>query len=215
MRNVMLKNTILVVLGTIILAFATGIFVLPMTIVCGGISGIAIILDALIHLEIFTVDVVMFFLTWGLFLLGLIVLGKAFAIKTLLSAMIYPPLLSLFLRLSDLSLFAGVFNLQGYADRVSAQILAAVMGGVFVGLGCALTFIGGGSTGGVDIIAFCVCRACSRLNPATVIFFIDLFTIALGMIVIGNLLLSAFGILSALVSALVIHAVFMLKKIIA
>jgi uncharacterized membrane-anchored protein YitT (DUF2179 family) len=214
MRITVLKNTMLVVIGTLILAFATGVFILPMTIVCGGISGIAIILDALIPLEIFTVDVVMFFLTWGLFLLGLFVLGRAFALKTLLSSLIYPPLLSLFLHLSDLSVLGGILNLQGYADLVLAQIVGAVFGGAFVGLGCALTFIGGGSTGGVDIIAFCFCKFCSRLAPATVIFFIDLLTIVLGMMIIGDVLLSALGILSAFVAALVIHAVFALKKII-
>ena len=38
---IFIKNNLLVVLGTIILAFGTGIFLLPFDLVTGGVSGIA------------------------------------------------------------------------------------------------------------------------------------------------------------------------------
>ena len=193
MSGSMLKNTMLVVLGTLILAFATGVFILPMAIVCGGISGFAIIIDALVPLEYVSLDVVVFFLTWSLFLLGLFMLGKGFAIKTFISTLIYPSAVSLFLHLGDRSDLGSLFLAQGYVDRTICLALCALVGGFLVGLGCALTFLGGGSTGGVDIIAFCLCRAIPRLRPARVIFVIDALTILLGMAVIGDLMLSLSG----------------------
>ena len=40
-----IKNIFLVIIGTVILAFGTGVFLFPFQIVTGGISGLAIILD--------------------------------------------------------------------------------------------------------------------------------------------------------------------------
>ena len=96
------KNISLVVLGTLILAFGTAIFIIPMNIVAGGVSGLAIILKAIIPIEFITVDLIVFVLTWTLFFIGLFILGRAFAIKTLLSSIIYPPAISLFLLLTKL-----------------------------------------------------------------------------------------------------------------
>ena len=214
LQTEVLKNTTLVVLGTLILAFATGVFILPTRLVCGGVSGIAIVLSGLLFENYLSLDSVVFFITWGLFFLGLFVLGKSFALKTLISALIYPSAVSLFLKLSSPHVLGGFFCLSGYADRDLALILSALLGGALVGLGCALTFIGGGSTGGVDIIAFCVCRVLARMKPQWVIFFIDAATIALGALVIGDFDLSMLGILSSLVAVITIDKIFVLKKII-
>ena len=43
-----IKNIGLVIFGTLVLAFGTAVFILPMNIVSGGVSGIAIILKALL-----------------------------------------------------------------------------------------------------------------------------------------------------------------------
>ena len=45
------KNTVLVILGTLILAFGTAIFILPMNIVSGGVSGLSIVIDILLPFE--------------------------------------------------------------------------------------------------------------------------------------------------------------------
>ena len=46
-----LKNMGLVVVGTLILAFGTALFILPFDLVCGGISSIAIILNNLLGVD--------------------------------------------------------------------------------------------------------------------------------------------------------------------
>ena len=204
-----IKNVSLVVLGTLVLAFGTAVFILPMNIVSGGMSGLAIVIDLLLPFEFITIDMIVFALTWILFFIGLIFLGRAFALKTLISAIIYPFAISLFLKLVDPGVMNGFFYLAGYEHVDLALILCASVGGVFVGLGCALTFIGGGSTGGVDIVSFAICKFFPRLKSSTVIFVVDAIIVVLGMFALKNLVISMLGILSALIMAMMIDRVFL------
>jgi uncharacterized membrane-anchored protein YitT (DUF2179 family) len=80
---------------------------------------------------------------------------------------------------------------------------------VFVGIGCAITFIGGGSTGGVDIIAFIICKFFKKLKSSVVIFAIDAAIVILGMVAIGDLAVSLLGIVSAFIGAAMVDKVFL------
>ena len=204
-----IKNTALVILGTVVLAFGTAVFILPMNIVSGGISGLSIVIDKIVAIEAVTVDGVILVLTWALFFIGLFILGKAFALKTLLSTLIYPVAVSLFLRLAEPDVMNGFFCLAEHPNGDLALVLAALVGGVFVGLGCALTFMGGGSTGGVDIIAFSVCKFFPRIKSSVVIFVTDAVIVTLGAFVIGDIVITLLGVLSAFVTALMIDKVFL------
>ena len=98
-----LKNLSLVVLGTLILSFGTAIFLLPFNLVTGGVSGIALVISNLVSIKWLSIDLTVTILTWILFLLGLAVLGKNFALKTLVSTIVYPLGVSLFLRFIKIS----------------------------------------------------------------------------------------------------------------
>lgn len=203
------KKLFLVVFGTLVLAFGTALFILPFNLVAGGVSGIALIIDRLIPYDFITVDIIVTIVTWLLFFVGLLVLGKDFAMKTLISTIIYPPALSVFLNLAQPDFMEGFFDLASSGYEEASVILAAAVGGLFVGVGCALTFLGGGSTGGVDIIAFTICKVFKRLKSSHVIFAIDASTVLLGMFVIKDLVLTLLGILSALMAAFMVDKVFL------
>ena len=68
--------------------------------------------------------------------------------------------------------------------RDIAVLLAALFGGALVGAGCAITFVAGGSTGGVDIISFTICKIYKKLKSSYVIFAIDATIVILGVFVI-------------------------------
>ncbi|MEE0968456.1 MAG: YitT family protein [Clostridia bacterium] len=203
------KNLFLIVMGTLVLAFGTAIFILPFDLVVGGISGMAIIIDSILPFDFIGIDLIITILTWSLFFMGLLFLGKAFAMKTLISTVIYPIALSLFLRLADPEVLGGFFCLGASRHIELSLFIAAAAGGVFVGTGCAITFHGGGSTGGVDIIALTVCKFFRRLKSSVVIFAIDALTVLLGMFIIGDLVLTLLGILSAFLSAVVVDKLFL------
>ena len=204
-----MKNIFLVIVGTLILAFGTAVFIIPFELVSGGVSGIAIIVNKFFRSEILTVDFIITFLTWGLFFVGYIFLGKHFAMKTLISSLVYPIGISTFLKFVNPDIMNGFFYLKGSEYGEASLLLAAIFGGVLVGTGCAITFIGGGSTGGVDIISFIVCKFFRRCRHSTVMFFVDAITVILGMFVIDDIVISLLGIISAFISASVIDKLFL------
>lgn len=202
------KNLFLVVFGTLVLSFGTSLFLLPYDLVAGGVSGYSIIISQLIPLEYVTDELVITAITWILFFVGLLVLGKDFAMKTLVSTIVYPIGIALFSNLTSTEILGGFFNLQTSAYSSIGIVLASVFSGVLVGLGCALSFLGGGSTGGLDVIAFVICKIFPRIRSSVVIFMLDATSVILGMFVIGDFTVSLLGIVSAFMASLIIDKVF-------
>ena len=203
----LLKNIFLTVLGTAVLAFGSAVFIIPFDLITGGMSGIAIILVELIPFEV-SVDVYITILTWILFLLGLFVLGRDFALKTLVSTIVYPLFFSLFLRLAAPDVLGGFLYLKSMTHGNVNLLIAAIFGGIFVGTGCAVTFLGGGSTGGTDIIAFSLCKIFKRLKSSVVIFIVDVAIVVLGMFITKDLVITLLAVSSAFTAALVIDYIF-------
>ena len=204
-----LKNMFFVVIGTLILSFTTAVFIIPFNLVAGGVSGIAIIIKKIVPWEALTVDLLVTILTWVFFFVGLAVFGKSFALKTLVSTIIYPLGVSLFLRLIDPNVFGGFFYLQGSEYTQVSLILASVFGGTLIGVGCAVSFLGGGSTGGVDIVALILSKIFKKLKSSVAFFIVDATIITLGVFVINNMVLSLLGIVSVLISAVMVDKVFL------
>ena len=198
------KNVLLVFLGTVILAFGTAIFILPFHLVVGGISGLSLLIEDLLPEGFLSLEEIIAILNWFFFLLGLVFLGGRFALKTFLSALVYPAFIAIFLQLTHPDALGGIFYLKGSAHPELALMLAATVGGGIVGAGCALTLMGGGSTGGIDVIAFLVCKAFPRVRHAHVLFVIDTAIILGGIFTLGDLTLSLLGVLSAFFTALVL-----------
>ena len=203
----MVKKFLLIVLGTLVLSFGCAVFVIPFNLVTGGVTGLAIAIEALLPPQTINIDVLIAILTWAMFFIGLIALGRDFALKTLLSSLIYPLGISLFMGLAEPDVFGGFFSLSSY-DTEIALLIGALFGGVCIGAGCALTFLGGGSTGGVDIIAFVICKIFKSWKSSTVIFIIDASVIVFGMFAIGNFVITLLGVVSAFVGAIMIDKVF-------
>ncbi len=205
----MIKNTGLVALGTLILAFGTAIFILPFDLVIGGMSGLAIGIDRLCPWECVSKDLLITLLCWGLFLLGFLILGKRFAAKTLVSAILYPIGITAFSRLADANVLGGFFHLPAGEHPQLAMLLGALFGGLLIGVGCALTFLSGGSTGGTDIIAFSLCKYFKKWRSSYVIFAVDASIILFGMFTLGDLSRSLLGVLSAFLCALAVDRIFL------
>lgn len=212
-----IKNTLLVILGTGILAVGTGLFLIPFNLVSGGVSGIGIILadeipDAVPIIGTWEAETFASILVWVLFFVGLAFLGKHFALQTLVSTIVYPFFLKLGTTLAETDILGGFFNLQSdmYAEFGGvAIILATVFGGAFVGAGSALTFIGGGSTGGSDIIPLVICKFARKLNTSMMIFITDATIVVLGMFSLNNLVISLLGIVAAFICAITVDKLFL------
>ena len=211
-----LKSTSLVLLGTFVLAFGIEMFIFPFDLITGGVAGIGIILQkALGDIALFsniTVEIYASIINWMLFALGFFLLGKNFAAKTLVSTVFYP----LALKIADLivheSAMSSTLDLAHYMDTPFygiALIVATLFGGVCIGSGCALTFLGGVSTGGVDVIALTLSKYIKKLKSSVAFFVVDASIIVIGIFAVDNILLSLLGVISAFICASSIDKLFL------
>lgn len=202
-----LKNTLLVILGTFILAIGTELFIIPAGLDTGGISGIAICFSyGGVNID---PNLIITALTWILFFMGLIFLGWQFSLQTLCSTITYPIclyFLSFLASKNSWLLITESPSLVGIEGLI--PLLSALFGGVFVGTGCVITFLGGGSTGGVDIITFVICKFFRFIKSSYSIFAIDAIIVLTGFIFTKDLALCLEGVLSAFITALVIDKIF-------
>jgi uncharacterized membrane-anchored protein YitT (DUF2179 family) len=209
----------LVFIGSVLLAIGSAIFLVELNIVTGGLNGIGIIIQyfvSLINPDIQIIDLVVFVMTWSLWFVGLRFLGKEFAFKTLLSSIVYPLALAAALRIpifQELAYQLAYSNGVPPTDNtttveVGRILLCGIFGGVSVGGGLALTFIGGGSTGGLDIIAFLLEKR-FKIKQSLTILAIDGSIVLCGMFLIPNNFVSGLcGIIAAAITAAVVEIVY-------
>ena len=191
-----LKKLAQVVAGGAVSALSSARFSLPYRLVTGGVAGLALLLSPLGLPAARIIPL----LTWGLFLLGWCTLGHRFASRTFLFSLSYPLFLSFF---SSLYGKAGVPLLFGSGPWGAP--LAALMGGTVLGLGCAFSFRGGGSTGGLDVIALLLCRVLPRLRVGRVIFLLDTLIGLGGLLLFQSPLHSLLGALAAFMGAVMLE----------
>lgn len=156
-----LKNSIFIVIGSMFLAAGVVLFLAPNQIATGGTPGMAILLNYLIDQPIGTL---MIAINVPLLLAGAKLLGRAFAVRTLIAIV----LSGLFI-----DLLAEVFVLSAVSNNT---LLAALYGGIAVGCGVGLILRGNASAGGSTVIAKIV-SARSHIKPGQVIFTIDVLII--------------------------------------
>lgn len=177
-----------VVVGNLVLAAGVGLFILPNHILSGGVAGIAVALEPLLHIDPNTLINV---LTLLLFFAGSLVLGKRFALKTFLSSVLYPTFLTI------ISQFAEAVYIT------EDPILSSLYGGIMVGLGVGLVFRTGASTGGMDIPPLIINKYTGIALP-TLVLITDGLTVVLGALVYG-VEAALIGIISVWVSSYMIN----------
>ncbi len=200
--KVVIKNYLLVFFGSVLLAIGTGVFLLPAALNTGGLMGIGLIFEKLFG---FDPDFVVLVLTWIFFFLSLLFVGWRFTLKSLLSSIVYPLVLILLMRLPAIS--TETTRLFGPGADTATKLIAAVFGGVLCGVGVALTFLGGGSTGGVDIIVVIINKYL-HISHSLLVFIIDGLIVLIGLFVLQDVILSLVGIIGAFVFALTLEFVF-------
>lgn len=194
MKNILNKEFLLdvmmIILGNFLIALGVNIFILPCNILSGGVSGIAVALQPIFHLP---PTLVINTLTIGLFILGVLGLGKSFLLKTIVSTLVYP----LFITLLN--------NLIGSYQVTDNQMLASLYAGVVVGTGLGIVMRCNASTGGMDIPPL-VIHKLTGLPLSSLVMCTDGAVVVLGALTYG-LEASMIGLLSVFVTGKVIDVI--------
>lgn len=211
-RKEIAKNYFLVTIGCFVLALGSALFLVPNNLVTGGITSIAIIIQYFITKSgsaFQVIDIV----TWAVQILFLLVsfifLGRQYTIRSIYATALYPFFFTLFYRIQVYDgQSLGVFIAHAMADNgqepLATLLLAAVFGGLFVGFGVSLSFAGGGTTGGLDVLAVLIAKV-SPIKEGQITFMIDGTLVAIGMLVMWDINQGLLGIVSAFMCAMVIQ----------
>lgn len=127
---------LLVMIGNILYALTVKLFLIPADLVTGGTTGIGL---AMRHYFDISMSGVILVFNVGMLLLGLVILGKRFAMTTIISTFVYPVALDIFDRL------------LGNIVLTDDIWLCTIFSGLGIGASLGIVIRSGASTGGMDI----------------------------------------------------------------
>ena len=216
--KIFILKTLLIVAGTILMAFGNVAFLVPLNINAGGLNGIAVIVRFFVpdNMKVLTYNLVTDIAAVLLWVIGLLFIGKEFALKTLVATIVYPIANWLFTAcpaVSDsIAYFGELIRTAGNGPTAGNFILSAVFSGVFIGTGVAITFVGGGSSGGVDVLSF-LFEKYLKIRQSIASFIVDGTIITVGLFVLitkddSTLLPCLCGIISAFITAVAIEFIY-------
>ena len=162
-----------IALGLVIFSTAFTCFMLPYQLVTGGVSGISAFIY---YMTGFHASVTYFIINGLLMLLGLYTLGWRFCLRTLIATIATSFLIEF---MQGLLTTIGPDG-QEHLTRIigDQRFMAAVIGGMLEGVGLAIVFLAGGSTGGTDIIVLSVNKY-RNMSLGRIMLCIDVFIVSL------------------------------------
>ncbi|WP_342564511.1 YitT family protein [Paenibacillus sp. FSL R7-0345] len=147
------QRVVMMVLGASMMAVALEIFLVPNELIDGGITGISIMLSHIFHIPL---GILLTLLNLPFLIIGYKQIGKTFALSTLFAVII---------------MSVGTQLLHPVNPITVEPLLAAVFGGVILGVGVGLVVRYGGSLDGTEIVAILVAKKLPFSVGEVVMFF--------------------------------------------
>lgn len=176
-----IKDYFFIILGSIMISISISNMLEPKGLVIGGVSGLAVILKELLGIELWLSNTLM---NVPIFIWGMLVLGWQFVLKSLVSTVV----------------ITIAFKFLPSTSIIGDDILlAAVFGGILLGVGIGLVLKYMGSTGGTDMVAVILNKKFKHINTVRILQYIDGAIVILGVYTFG-----VYNTLYALISIYVI-----------
>ena len=152
------------IVGAIIMAIATSLFLLPNQLSSGGFAGIATILYYFLNIPMGTTILA---INVPLFIFSAYKLGKGFVIRSFIGTVTFSFAIDILDKLTPLT-----------QDR----FLACIYGGIIIGLGTAIILKANSSTGGSDLISMLVKQYNAEIRTGNVIIIVDIIIVGLNIL---------------------------------
>ncbi len=192
MKIIEIKHYIFMVLGSLSLSFGTVTFLSPNQIITGGGVGISLLLHSLF--PSITLGIFMAIVSVPFLILSYIYFGKYYLFKTFLVVI----LLSTFT-----DFFKEILHLKAITNDI---LLAAIFGGIFIGLGVGLIIKGRASTGSTSVVGEIVAKK-TKFKAAEVLLAIDAVIMFMSVFVYNDINKSLYSMLSVYVGIRVIDII--------
>ncbi len=179
-----------IVVGTLIYAVGFEFFLYPNSIIVGGLSGIAMIINLLTNIPVGVLTIVLniplFILAWKYF-------GRHFIVGSLVGVLLSSVFIDLFATLK--------------LSPTDDMLLACVIGGGIKGIGLGIVYYAGATTGGVDIVAKFLRRRFPYINFGTLVLVMDCVIIVAFAFIFNNVEGALYAILAMVVVSKMIDLV--------
>ena len=190
-----LKKIFFVLLGNTVYATGIATFVLPTGLITGGTTGLGLIANHYFGLpiELFAAgfNVVMF-------ILAVLVLGKSFALTSLISTFYFPFILGV------------VQKIEVLQNLTNDPMLCTIFAGVSIGVGIGMVIKAGASTGGMDIPPLIFNKKMGI--PVSVGLYVFDFAILIGQMLFRDKEKSLYGILLVMIYTVLVDKVLLMGK---
>lgn len=192
MKKTELKQYIFIILGSFAMAFGTVCFLSPNEIITGGGVGISLLLHAIFPQ--ITLGIIIAVVSIPFLILSYIYFGKYYLFKTFIVVL----LLSTFT-----DILKEVLKIEAITNDI---LLAAVFGGIFIGLGVGLVIKGRASTGSTSVVGEIVAKK-TKYKAAEVLLAIDAVIMFASVFVYNDIDKSLYSMLSVYVGIRVLDII--------
>lgn len=184
------KNTLLILLGCIVMAAGFSFFTYPNNIVSGGVTGVSQILNLLTGLPVgvmvIAMNIPLFVVAWKKF-------GMRFIIYSLIGTVVS-------------SVFIDLFNSLNLA-LTNDTLLASVYGGLVKGAGFGLIYRTGATSGGSDIAVRLLRRKYSYVNFGTLSLLLDVVVVTAFAVIFRKFDSAMYTVIMMFVSSRVVNLI--------
>ena len=192
MKKTELKHYIFIILGSFAMAFGTVCFLSPNQIITGGGVGISLLLHAIFPQ--ITLGIIIAVVSIPFLILSYIYFGKYYLFKTFIVVLL-------------LSTFTDILKEVLKIEAITHDILlAAVFGGIFIGLGVGLVIKGRASTGSTSVVGEIVAKK-TKYKAAEVLLAIDAVIMFASVFVYNDIDKSLYSMLSVYVGIRVLDII--------
>ncbi|MGM1048615.1 YitT family protein [Paenibacillus sp. N3/727] len=162
----LLRRFIFLTLGATLMAVGLEIFLVPNRIIDGGITGISIMVS---HITQIPLGVFLTLFNLPFLFMGYKQIGKTFALSTLFAVLV---------------MSVGTYFLHPVSPLTIDPLLAAVFGGVILGIGVGLVIRSGGSLDGTEIVAILINKK-APFSVGEIVMFINFFILGSAGFIFG------------------------------
>ena len=189
MNKAKIREIIEITAGVVIMSAGFYFFLLPLNLVIGGVMGVSVLIQ-----DIMPVSLFMYIANFVLLMIGLLVLGKVFFVKTAYATLLSPTIIWILEKTVPADYFMKFMT-------ESPLLIGASFGGIFLGIGLGVVIRNNATTGGIDVVQN-IMHKYLHMPFSTAMYITDGAVILIAMII--NFQLGLYAIGSMMISGLLI-----------
>jgi len=184
-----LKSSIVILIGTFIMAVGINAFIIPHNLLAGGVSGLAIILQYLTKLP---TGVFVLLLNIPIFIFGIKEIDRRFAFVSIVGMV-------------SLSFFLVLTGSLSEKIWIKDILASSIYGGIFLGFASGLIFRVRASTGGTDIVSVIIKKR-FEIGISTILFVMNVIIVLIGA-TINDYTLAIYTLISMFIATVVMNKI--------